>query len=231
MKRRIDFWAELGWKEWTGLAAAVLVVLFVAAKLSPEFRQILGGQNTASWVQAIGSITAILAAWKISTRGLKEQKEAAATSKREAAEERIQQLKALNQIIRRLAGNGLGTSNGIRARSSPESKVQYAFGRLRPMRAAAAALDRIEFHHIPYAYICVHALNVANLFNSMIDYTEEISKLDFDTTFLDFTVAYEPKIQTLMKVASHIERDLDTIQALVDAYDGVQDPNVEAGHL
>lgn len=60
MKKKVAFWADLGWKEWAGLAAGVLVCLFVAAKLSPDFRAILFSSNTASWVQGVGVFVAIM---------------------------------------------------------------------------------------------------------------------------------------------------------------------------
>lgn len=50
----------LGWQEWTLLGAVVVVVLGVAAILSPGFRALMTSQATIGWVQAIGVLLAIV---------------------------------------------------------------------------------------------------------------------------------------------------------------------------
>lgn len=60
MNKRGDLLADLGWKEWAAIAGGVVVCLFVAVKLSPEFGEILFSSNTASWVQGLGVLLAIV---------------------------------------------------------------------------------------------------------------------------------------------------------------------------
>lgn len=60
MKVKTAFWGELGWKEWTVVAAGLAISVFVAAKVSPTFREILLSNNTASWVQGLGVFLAIV---------------------------------------------------------------------------------------------------------------------------------------------------------------------------
>lgn len=61
-KEEKGFWHSLGWPEWIAMAAVAIVVAGTAAILSPGFRAFVSNSATAAWVQAIGSIGAIVAA-------------------------------------------------------------------------------------------------------------------------------------------------------------------------
>lgn len=58
MSKKEAFWSFLGWREFLAIFICIVVIVWVAAKLSPAF---LGVISNSAWVQAIGSIFAIFA--------------------------------------------------------------------------------------------------------------------------------------------------------------------------
>ncbi|NGR09352.1 hypothetical protein G5B41_17570 [bacterium SGD-2] len=63
----------MGWAEWAAVGATVIIALTIAAILSPGFRSLIASGSTAAWVQALGSIGAILGAVWISNRDRTQQ--------------------------------------------------------------------------------------------------------------------------------------------------------------
>lgn len=59
------FWRSLGWAEWLTTALSFIVLVGVAAILSPGFRDFVFSGETAAWAQAFGTVVAILASARV----------------------------------------------------------------------------------------------------------------------------------------------------------------------
>lgn len=183
----------------------------------------IGTGDVAAWIQAVGSIAAILAVWWTATYQSR-------TDKLAQASDRVAQLRAVADIVERLAGTGATTVGGMKNIFLPRDRIAYAKRRLKPMQAAVAALDRIEWHTLPNAYISVYALNAANLLDHMIGYTRDIAEyvVKDDKAAESWQPLFEngELFKQLASTADRIAIDVKQIDYLASKYDGFKDPDI-----
>lgn len=176
-----------------------------------------GSQTAAAWMQVVGTVLAIFGGWYASESIARRQR-------RIAAVDRQHQLEVLSKMVKDLAGNGPGTYEGMQSRGSARQQVDFAAGRLAPMRAAAAALSKLDFQNVPAVYIALPALNAANLLDQVITHVERLTRLDFNhMVFMRNSNILEsvPELETLYE---HAKRDIDEVIELAKQYDGYVAP-------
>lgn len=98
-KEKGDLWGWVGWREWVIVASALIVAIGVAAILSPLFRGFIADPATAAWVQALGSVGAILAAVWIAQRQVRESERRMEAQSRRALLARQQQEQEALRLI------------------------------------------------------------------------------------------------------------------------------------
>lgn len=210
------------WYEWAMLAVLTLMAALGLA-LSPLGQTVLNSDSAPAWIQAVGSVAAILVASLIA-------RHQTTVAKAEEARRRMLHLQAIQGLLRELNRTLVTTADAI-APLTTYNAVDYARHRIRPMRTAIEAIQKIPFHEVPMAYIGVKGLNFLNMFEHALSYVEMIAAADANTSD-------EGEIQKIARgisrVVMHAERaqaDLDGIRQLVAAYDGQRSPDVTVSDL
>lgn len=210
------------WYEWTMLAVLTLMAA-IGLVLSPLGQAIINSASAPAWIQAVGSVAAILAASLIARHQTN-------VAKAEEATRLMLHLQAIQGLLNELNRTLVTTADAI-APLTTYNAVDYARNRIRPMRTAVEAIQKIPFHEVPMAYIGVKGLNFLNMFEHALSYVEVIAAADANTSD-------EGEIQKIARgisrVVMHAERaqaDLDGIRKLVAVYDGKCAPNVTARDL
>lgn len=67
-KEKDGFWRSLGWPEWLLTGTIVVIIIAVAAILSPDLRRFIASSVTAAWVQALGSLVALFVVYGASRK-------------------------------------------------------------------------------------------------------------------------------------------------------------------
>ena len=210
------------WYEWAMLAVLTLMAALGLA-LSPLGQTVLNSDSAPAWIQAVGSVAAILAASLIARHQTN-------VAKADEARRRVLHLQAIQGLLRELNRTLVTTADAI-APLTTYNAVDYARHRVRPMRTAIEAIQKIPFHEVPMAYIGVKGLNFLNMFEHALSYVEMIAAADANTSD-------EGEIQNIARgisrVVMHAERaqaDLDGIRQLVAVYDGLRSPDVTVSDL
>lgn len=128
------------------------------------------GQTWAAWVQAAGSILAIIAAFLIGKR----DREHALWTQRRA---NIAQLQAILVVADRSKKTLRVTVERLRhhQQKSPADVKRYATRRARAVRLIATPLEAIDFSKIPYAFVVAEGLNMVHRMRLIAIALEEIS--------------------------------------------------------
>jgi len=127
--------------------------------------------TAAAWIQAVGSIAAIHWAGRIA----RQQTEA---RRKQAAEERVMQLRAAGEMIDVFHGAICKAVDAIEGEESLANRIHEAHLRVRPMRVAEETMMRIPFHELPYAVIARPALNFLHRLQQSLQFLEAISQLN-----------------------------------------------------
>lgn len=177
----------------------------------------------ASWVQAFGSIAAILVAAQVATLQL-------AQGRQEEAERRVAHLKGVRGLLDELNGTLSRTGMEVLA-SGGENVVRYARERLRPMSVALEAIRRIPFHEVPLVYMGSNGLNYLNMFSSTYQTLESLAAEEWDPEDEKQTTRVAKAVADIVRFCQHADADLKAIREMVDSYDGIKSPNVTVSDI
>lgn len=147
---------------------AVLVGVFLWQM--PEVKDKSG--EWAAWVQAAGSIGAILAALKVVDRQRKNDRAA-------RSEQRAEQLRALTTLFRTCQSRMTQIYGRLNSNSeSLESKLSYAPKWRNLLSTPVNAVKGVPFHEIPFAFLCGPSMAGIYDLERCLDLLDRISKIE-----------------------------------------------------
>lgn len=180
----------------------------------------------AAWVQAFGSIAAIIGAVGIAAHQAKENRKQLDALEDAAATQRTVQLTAIRGLLEELQNALRGTSVTLQTSGAASVKplVAYASIRLRPVQTAFFALQKIPFHEVPQIYIGTEGLNLAIYFENVLRNLEQLSRLDVTET--DAAIRANEYINNVNTYTARSAETLEQIGAIVEKYDGKKSPRL-----
>lgn len=212
VKSNCTVWRELGWKEWAGVAAGVVVCLFVAAKIFPGFQEVLVSSNTASWVQAIGSIAAVAAVfsvWQAEKRHDVRQANAANVARLQAIAKICRvHYGAIERIMDDLVG--LGDAAG---------RVEAAKNWVDSLTSVLPSLDNVPLHETPYAHVAREFLSFSWGMRLFYEGLHMLAGLEIspDSPVRAASLAL---VERMKQDAEEMEQAIADISAFLEKYDG-----------
>lgn len=210
------------WYEWAMLAVLVLMTAF-GLLFSPWGQAIIKSESAPAWIQAVGSVAAIVAASLIARHQTN-------VAKADEARRRVLHLHAIRGLLDELNRTLVTTADAI-SKLETYNAVNYARQRIRPMRIAVEAIQKIPFHEVPMAYIGVKGLNFLNMFEHALSYVETIAAVDANTSDEGEVTKVARRISLIVMHAERGQADLDDIRKLVADYDGQRSPDVTVSDL
>lgn len=213
-------------KPWENCLALVLMMMALAASLFGVLTLLKVGelfsQEAAAWMQAVLTIVSLWIAWLAGGR------QARLESMRQGAA-RVAHLRAVAEVVDRLARTGVRTADHLLASATPTLQVQLAARRLRPMKTAFAALEKVEWYSVPTAFISVYAINAMNYLDHCIVQTEEIASFKFEAGGLSEEQVKEVEIalKALAHYAKRVDGFLKEVDRVVENYDGHSSPELQ----
>lgn len=212
------------------LSAFGVVALCVAFALHyPD-----GSAEWAAWIQAFGSVAAIVGAGWIARGQLREaqrvEEERRSAQQRAEADARKEQLRAVAVFVDQLFRTLDTTANALLNEVSTSEMARYASARIAPVRVAVEALANIPLHHLPNAYIGVPVLNLKNIGGHILGLLERIA----GGLPAAHAEAGPGILVSVAKVGEYRDRALDYLEAVwahTDEYDGVKSPVILARDL
>ncbi|MFY1914814.1 hypothetical protein ACOTB6_24885 [Achromobacter xylosoxidans] len=200
-------------RAWENVFAAVILVLLAsgAGLIALAGLNWAGqyGSGTASWVQAVGSIGAVIAALLVG----KGQRSHALALERDARKAKLAAaLEVLEQIHRAMSS----TATKLKVRSEGELKPMqvYAARRARVLSSALPQFNMIDFSQLPYAYIAKEGLNMRNRLGLFVEGLVQISREELSSGDLQTLLAQ------INQHARSVEKHLRDVQKTSSQYDG-----------
>ncbi|WP_146099957.1 hypothetical protein [Achromobacter insolitus] len=138
----------------------------------------------ASWVQAIGSIAAIVAAVLVGRHqaGVSMRVNTLTLNANEdrAASDAYTQLLGAQTLLRRTVEMIVRADQEIPLKRTPELRAHSAERRLLPLRVGIEALEMIPIHELPYALVSEPALSILNRANLTSDVLQRMARNNLD---------------------------------------------------
>jgi hypothetical protein len=187
-----------------GMVIGAIVGIAIYVLAHPAFQSIEG----AAWVQAIGSILAVVAAIFISTHQAKRTRE-------NQEEIRRAQLDGVVSIAR------LASGTAVKQRKVFQDKEKYPdYEKMRKLCAPALeelalAFSGVDFHQAPYAYVAQEAINMKITLQRIARTMRE-----------DMEVNRESMVKALASVGKQLSKNMKTIRAISADYNGASVPDL-----
>ncbi|KWU16270.1 hypothetical protein [Achromobacter xylosoxidans] len=190
-----------------------------------------GSSEWASWVQAFGSIGAIIGAIAIATYQAEANRQQLESMAETAAMQRVVQLKAIRGLLHEWQNALTSTSVTFQTTGaqSLEPIVQYAAARIRPVQTAFRALQKIPFHEVPQIYIGTEGLNLVIQFEHVLSNLEDLVGLDVSAS--DAVIRANECINNIHTFTGRSVKTLEKIGDVVERYDGKVSPRIHAFDL
>ncbi len=134
----------------------------------------------ASWVQAIGSIAAIVAAVLVgrhqATVAMRMNASTVEAIDYRAASDRYTQLLGAQSLLRRTVEMIVRADKEIPLKRTLQLRAHSAKRRLLPLRVGIEALEMIPIHELPYALVSESALSILNRANLTSDVLQRMAR-------------------------------------------------------
>ncbi|MCX5470507.1 hypothetical protein OSH04_02130 [Alcaligenes sp. A-TC2] len=196
-----------------GLIIGVAIGMLTLSNFYPTFQS----DKWAAWLQAVGSIVAVIAAFIIS--GNQTRKESLKKS-----EENRSKIDGVYVLARQARATAYKKIKNIREEGDIVKKKEIAIIVIKNFESFYDFMSRVNRHEHPYLYIGIYLSNSRNAVSRLLAILSKFEELDCS---LPPNIPYIRSLEYQMEIQFHsLDRATKKIKSIKNRYNGETDPNV-----